>query len=112
MATPLIWGWHPTPTLGSLAEALAVLSVAALLALAPPPAVDRRRLWLGSGGVLGLLLLRCLMQPLFGESVYAGFWLGPFAVLAGALLVCCYWDGRTEHWLRVVAAGRLLAGDW
>lgn len=98
------------PTLGSLAEALAVCCVAALLALVPPPvAVDWRRLWLGSGGVLGLLLLRCLMQPLFGESAYAGFWLGPFAVLAGALLVCAYWDGRTEHWLRVVAAAVLLA---
>jgi O-antigen ligase len=110
LATPLAWGWHPVPTLGSLAEALAVACVAAMLVFAPPPvAVDWRRLWLGSGGVLGLLLLRCLMQPLFGESAYAGFWLGPFAVLAAAWLVCCYWDARTEHWLRVVAAAVLLA---
>lgn len=110
LALPLAWGWHPVPTLGSIAEALALFSAAAVLAFAPAPAaVDWRRLWLGSGGVLGLLLLRCLMQPLFGESAYAGFWLGPFTVLACAFLVCAYWDGRTEQGLRVVAAAVLLA---
>lgn len=110
LALPLAWGWHPVPTLGSLAEALAVFAVAALLAIAPPPAAwDGRRLGLGCGGVLGLLLLRCLMQPLFGDSAYAGFWLGPLAVLACALLVCVHWDGSAEHGLRVVAAAVLLA---
>ena len=110
LAVPLSLGWHPVPTLGSLAEAVAVFCIAALLAIAPVPAAwDLRRLWLGTGGLLGLLLLRCLMQPLADDSAYAGFWIGPLAVLATAFLVCCYWDHRTEQWLRVVAAAVLLA---
>lgn len=110
MAAPLLLGWHPVPTLGSLAEAVAVFGVAALLAFSPPPAnLDLRRFWLGTGGLLGLLLFRCLMQPLFGASAYAGFWLGPFAVLATAFLVCCSWGQRVDDWLRVVAVAVLLA---
>ena len=89
LAVPLSLGWHPAPTLGSLAEAAAVFCVAALLAVLPAPgALDLRRLALGSGGLLGLMLLRGLMQALFGDWAYAGFWFGPLAVLATALLVC------------------------
>lgn len=110
MAFPLSLGWHPDPTLGSLADTAAVFCIAALLALSPAPAVlDTRRLWLGSGGLLGLLLLRTLLQPVLGDSVYAGFWFGPFAVLATAFLVCSYWQQQAGDWLRVVAAAVLLA---
>lgn len=110
LAIPLSLGWHPVPTLGSLAEALAVFCVAALLALAPAPSVwDLRRLWLGTGGLLGLLLLRALLQALFGDWAYAGFWLGPLAVLATAFLVCVHWQQRSADWLKVVALAVLLA---
>ena len=71
--------------------------------------MDLRRLWLGTGGLLGLLLLRSLMQPLFGDSAYAGFWFGPMAVLATAFLICCYWEQKGDDWLRIVAAAVLLA---
>ncbi len=107
---PLSLGWHPVPTLGSLAEAVAVFCVAALLALSSPPAtLDLRRLCLGTGGLLGLLLLRALAQAWWGDGAYAGFWFGPLAVLATAFLVCVYWQQRSAEWLRVVALAVLLA---
>ena len=110
LAAPLSLGWHPVPTLGSLAEASAVFCIAAVLAFSTPPAgLDRRRFWLGTGGLLGLLLLRSLMQALAGDSAYAGFWWGPFTVLATAMLVCTYWGQRTDDWLRVLAWAVLLA---
>ena len=110
LALPLAWGWHPTPTLGTLAEALAVFCVAALVAMSPSLAtMDWRRLGLGSAGLLGLLVLRCLLQALWGDSAYAGFWLGPLAVLATAFLVSVYWQQSAANWLKVVAAAVLLA---
>ena len=110
LALPLVWGWHPTPTLGTLAEAVAVFCVAALLAISPSPtAVDWRRLGLGSAGLLGLLLLRCLGQALGGDSAYAGFWFGPLAVLGTAFLVSVYWQQSAADGLKVVAAAVLLA---
>lgn len=110
LAVPLSLGWHPVPTLGSLAEAVAVACVAALLAIVPAPmALDMRRLWLGTGGVLGLLLLRCVLQALSGEATYAGFWLGPLAVLVTAWLVCAQGRWETDDWLRAIAAAVLLA---
>ncbi len=107
---PLSLGWHPVPTLGSLAEAVAVFCVAALLTLSSAPAAwDLRRLSWGTGGLLGLLLLRALAQALFGDGAYAGFWLGPLVVLATAFLLCVYWQQRSADWLRVVALAVLLA---
>ena len=110
LALPLSLGWHPVPTLGSLAEAVAVFGVALLLALSgPPTSWNLRRLWLGTGGLLGLLLLRCLAQALLGDWAYAGFWLGPMVVLATAFLICVYWPQRSGDWLRLVALAVLLA---
>lgn len=110
LAVPLSLGWHPVPTLGSLAEAVAVACVAALLAISPAPtALDTRRLWLGTGGLLGLLLLRCVLQAVSGEAAYAGFWLGPLAVLATALLICAQGRWAADDWLRVIAAAVMLA---
>ena len=110
LAIPLSLGWHPVPTLGSLAEAVAVACVAALLVIAPAPkTLDLRRLVLGTGGVLGLLLLRCALQAASGEATYAGFWLGPLAVLATALLICVQGRWAADDWLRAIAAAVMLA---
>lgn len=110
LAAPLLLGWHPEPTLGTLAEALAVFCIALVLLSASAPLVQpgRALLW-GAGGILGLLMLRCLAQAVFGSSAYAGFWLGPLAVLLTAFLICLYWPRGSEDWLRVVAAAVLLA---
>ena len=110
LALPLSLGWHPVPTMGSLAEAVAVFCTAVLLASTPMSnPIDQRRLWLGTGGVLGLLLFRCLMQPVVDDSAYTGFWLGPFVVLVTGFIVCCYATQSSMQELRVVAAAVLLA---
>ena len=109
LTLPLSLGWHPTPTLGSLAEASSVLCFASLLALAPAPsALAMRRLLMGSGGILFLLLLRGLLQPALSTPAYAGFWVGPSVVLTAALLVSIYMQGDDEHWLRIIAAAVLV----
>jgi hypothetical protein len=108
LALPLSMGWHPPPTLGTLAEVVAVGCAAFALLVSPlrrfPPA---RQYFLGIGGLLLLLLARALLQPLFSESAYAAFWLGPAAAFAVAALVSYAWQGGA--WLRVVAAAVLLA---
>lgn len=110
LALPLSLGWHPTPTLGSLADAIAIFSVAVVLLFSPAPKfVDARRFWLGTGGLLGLFMLRCLMQALSASSAYAGFWIGPLAVLATAFGICFYWNEKANDWLKVVAFAIFLA---
>lgn len=108
MAVPLSLGWHPTPTLGSLAEAVSILCLAALLALAPTPSsLDVRRLLLGTGGILLVLLFKSLIQPITIVQTYAGFWVGPSVVLAAAFLVSLYLQRDDENWLRVIASAVL-----
>lgn len=110
LALPLSLGWHPTPTLGSLADAIAVFSVSAVLLFFPAPKLlDARRFWFGIGGLLGLFMLRCLIQALSGSSAYAGFWVGPLAVLATAFGICFYWNEKANDWLKVVAFAVFLA---
>jgi hypothetical protein len=110
LALPLSLGWHPTPTLGSLADAIAVFSVSAVMLFIPAPKLlDARRFWFGIGGLLGLFILRCLIQALSGSSVYAAFWIGPLAVLATAFGICFYWNEKSNNWLKVVAFAVFLA---
>jgi hypothetical protein len=110
LALPLSLGWHPTPTLGSLAEVFAVACALTLLALVPAPAnIDLRRLLIGTGGILLLLLGRCLLQPVLSDSAYAGFWVGPGAALAAAFLVAIYWQQDRQDWLRNIAIAVLVA---
>lgn len=109
LATPLSLGWHPTPTLGSLAEAVSILCVAALLAIVPAPSkLDMRRLLMGTGGILLILLLTSLIRPVFFEPAYAGFWVGPCVVLAAAFLVSIYMQRDHENWFRIIATAVLV----
>lgn len=110
LALPVLWAWHPVPTLGTLAETVAVLSVASVLAwMSVPTDLDWRRFWLGCGGVLGLLLLRCLLQPWLNAPAYSGFWLGPLAVLACAMVLCVQAQRDPRQWLDVVALAVVVA---
>lgn len=110
LALPLSLGWHPTPTLGSLADAIAIFSVSTVLLFSPAPELlDPRRFWFGIGGLLGLFMLRCLIQALSGSSAYAGFWVGPLAVLATAFGICFYCNEKANDWLKIVAFAIFLA---
>lgn len=110
LALPLSLGWHPTPTLGSLTDGIAVFCVCAVLLFSTAPKLlDARRFWLGTGGLLGLFMLRSLIQALSGSSAYAGFWVGPLAVLATAFGICFYWNAKDIDSLKVVAFAVFLA---
>ena len=109
LAFPLLLGWHPAPTLGSIAEVSAVLVVALCLTMVPVSArTDRWTFLLGTGGLLVLLFLRVLASPVTDQVAYAGLWIGPLVVVGVGLIVCWSWPQTGNVWLRVLAGVLLL----
>lgn len=112
LALPLSLGWHPVPTLGTIAEALAVAVVAcAVASLGLQHKVDLRTVVPGSCGVLALLVLTCLLQPLRQDAGYAAFWVGPVVVLATALGLALVWRPHRLDLVGIVAWAVLLAAS-
>ena len=110
LGLPLLLGWHPVPTLGSIAEVGAVFATAVVLVMAPLYVrLNWRAFLLGTGGVLLLLFLRAMLSPAIGQDVYTGLWVGPLVVIGVGLIICCAWPQTGDGWLRVVAASVLLA---
>lgn len=109
LAAGMSVGWHPVPTLGTLAEVLSFAAVAAVLAVANPRLARPtfRSFAFGAAGAVAILLTRTLADPLL-PGVDDRLWVGPAVVLGLALVIALARPADDGRAMRTVACAVLV----